>query len=305
MDINLARTFLTVAETGSFIDAARKMSITQSTVSARIRSLEEQLESSLFERSKTGATLTPAGEQFRKHALALVRVWQTARIEISSADMHRDRLAVAAPGCLWHEFLLNWIGWLRVNLPDIAIDARAQELAVLTQRMLEGTLDMAVMYRPVQLTGFVTEHLFDEEFVLVTSVKPGCRRRARDYVFFDWGADFELDHGTAFPQHVHPGLSLGLGGAGIEYMLSTPSTGYFPWRVARRYIGRGRLRVVQRARKFVYPVYMLYPEERDEEAFAPILDALRQEAARLRRAQSRPIAGTAKAGRNDSNVVTS
>ena len=43
MDINLARTFLMVAETGSFIDAARKMNVTQSTVSARIKSLEDLL----------------------------------------------------------------------------------------------------------------------------------------------------------------------------------------------------------------------------------------------------------------------
>ena len=61
MDIALARTFLMVAETGSFIDAARKMNVTQSTVSARIKVLEEQFGRSLFERSRNGATLTGAG----------------------------------------------------------------------------------------------------------------------------------------------------------------------------------------------------------------------------------------------------
>ena len=43
MDVNLARTFLIVAETGSFVDAARKLNITQSTVSARIKGLEDLL----------------------------------------------------------------------------------------------------------------------------------------------------------------------------------------------------------------------------------------------------------------------
>ncbi len=65
MDVNLARTFLMVAETGSFIDAARKMNVTQSTVSARIKGLEDLLGRPLFRRSKTGATPTPAGEQFQ------------------------------------------------------------------------------------------------------------------------------------------------------------------------------------------------------------------------------------------------
>ncbi|MBU2532052.1 MAG: LysR family transcriptional regulator [Alphaproteobacteria bacterium] len=283
MDINLARTFLTVAETGSFIDAARKMCLTQSTVSSRIRSLEEQLDRELFERSKTGAALTSAGEQFRKHALALVRVWQAAQIEVSKTDAHRDRLSVAAPRSLWDGFLLNWISWLRHNIPDIAVEASSLDLALLTQRMLDGTLDMAITYRALQLPGLVSEHLFDEEFVLVTSVKAGQRRRASDYVFFDWGAEFELDHATAFPEHVNPGLSLDVGAIGLEYMLSTPASGYCPLRMAKKHISRRRLRMPARARKFVYPVYMVYPETRDEDAFEPILDALRRESAKVRR----------------------
>ncbi len=50
MDIALAQTFLMVADTGSFVDAARKLNITQSTVSARIKTLEELFGRPLFER---------------------------------------------------------------------------------------------------------------------------------------------------------------------------------------------------------------------------------------------------------------
>ena len=78
MDVNLARTFLVVAEPGSFVDTARKLNITQSTVSARIKGLEDLLGRPLFTRSKSGAELTGAGELFQKHALAMVRVWQPA-----------------------------------------------------------------------------------------------------------------------------------------------------------------------------------------------------------------------------------
>ena len=107
MDIALARTFLMVAETGSFIDAARKMNITQSTVSARIKGLEELFGRPLFERSKSGAALTGAGEQFQKHALALVRVWQHAQLEVGFSGPYRDHLAVGAHATLWDGFLLN------------------------------------------------------------------------------------------------------------------------------------------------------------------------------------------------------
>ena len=78
LELDVLRTFVAIAETGSFIDAARKMNVTQSTVSARIKGLEDMLGRPLFERSKAGAELTGAGELFQKHALAMVRVWQQA-----------------------------------------------------------------------------------------------------------------------------------------------------------------------------------------------------------------------------------
>lgn len=284
MDINLARTFLTVVDTGSFIEAARKMHLTQSTVSARIRTLEYHLDKELFERSKTGATLTGAGEQFRRHALALVRVWQHAQMEVSGSDRHRDRLSVGAPMSLWDGFLLRWISWLRTNIPDIAVSATAQLPNVVTQGMLEGKLDMAIVYQPMQYAGLVCEHLFDEEFILVTSVRSGARRNAYDYVVLDWGPDFELEHAAENPDALNPDLSLDIGTIGVDYLLSNPATGYCPRRLVRQHLARGRLRALQRARKFSYPVYVVYPEVRDEEAYEPILAALRKEATRVERA---------------------
>lgn len=281
MDINLARTFLTVAETGSFIEAARKMHITQSTVSARIKGLEDLLGRPLFERSKAGAAMTAAGEQFRKHAVALVRVWQHAQLEVGLSDQHRDHLSVGGPMSLWDGFLLRWITWLRSSIPDIAVSASAGVSSIMTQRLLEGTLDLAVVYRPVQPPGLVVDHLFDEEFVLVTSGRPTGRRSGADYVFINWGPDFQLDHTSAHPELSNPGLNMDLGPLALNYVLNNPASGYFPLRIVKPHLTRGRLRMPKRVRKFVYPVYMVYPESRDEEAYEPILDGLRREAAKL------------------------
>ena len=106
MDINLARTFLMVAETGSFIDAARKMNVTQSTVSARIKSLEDLLGRPLFERSKNGAELTSSGSQFQSMRCAGA-LWQHAQLEIGLSATHRDHLSVAAAAEPLARLLLN------------------------------------------------------------------------------------------------------------------------------------------------------------------------------------------------------
>lgn len=281
MDVTLAKTFLMVAETGSFIETGRRLNITQSTVSARIKGLEDSLGKPLFSRGKFGAALTPAGGQFQKHALALIRVWRHAQLEVGLSQQHRDHLSAGAPHILWQGFMLRWVSWLRVNIPDIAVSAVGGLASHHMQRLVEGTLDLAVLYRPVQLPGFINEHLFDEEFVMVSSGKPGARR-SHDYVFIDWGIDFQQDHAAAYPEMVNPPLNLDLGAMALDYLLGNEGQAYFPRRLVKAHLARGRLREMKRTRRFVYPVYMIYPEARDEEAYAPILDALRSEAAKLR-----------------------
>ena len=59
MDINVARTFLEVVKTGSFVNAAANLNLTQTAVSARIRVLEEQLDRKVFIRNKAGALSKP------------------------------------------------------------------------------------------------------------------------------------------------------------------------------------------------------------------------------------------------------
>lgn len=282
MDVTLAKTFLMVTETGSFVETGRRLNITQSTVSARIKGLEDSLGRPLFKRGKFGAELTPAGEQFQKHALALVRVWRHAQLDVGLAGQHRDHLSAGAPHILWQGFLLKWVAWLRGNIPDIAVSAVSGLASVHMQRLVEGTLDLAVLYRPVQLPGFVNEHLFDEEFVLVSSLKSQPRRGGQDYVFIDWGIDFQQDHAAAYPEMTSPGLNLDLGGMGLDYLLGTEGSAYFPRRLVKSHLARGRLREPKQARRFVYPVYMVFPEARDEEAYAPILEALRTEAGRIK-----------------------
>jgi LysR family transcriptional regulator, flagellar master operon regulator len=286
MDVTLARTFLIVAETGSFIDAARKMNITQSTVSARIKGLEDLLGRPLFTRSKAGADLTGAGELFQKHALAMVRVWSQAQLQVSLADKHPDHISIGAPMSLWTGFLLKWMSGLRADMPGIAVSGTGGLSNALTQRLIEGTLDIAVMYRPSPPPGLTIEHLFDEEFVLVSSAKQGTRRGQNDYLLIDWGSDFLQDHAAAFPELANPALSLELGPLGLDYLLQNECSGYFPSRLVKGHVARGRLRQTKRSRKFVYPVYMVYPETRNEEAYEPILERLRRDAARFNRHES-------------------
>lgn len=280
MDITLARTFVAVAEAGSFIDAARRMHVTQSTVSARIKTLEDLLGRPLFDRSRSGAALTPIGVQFQKHAHALIRVWAHAQLEVEVAEQHRDHLLVGAEMTLWDGFLIDWVGWLRTNISDIAVTALATSQSATMQRLVEGTLDLAVLYRPAHPPGMIVEHLFDEEFVPVTSVAKPSRRAQTDFVTVDWGSQVQADTQPLAPEFGRAGLSLNLGSLGLDYVLANEATGYFPLRLVKPHLGEGRLRLLRRGRRFVCPVAMVFPETRDEEAYEPIITSLREAAER-------------------------
>lgn len=278
MDTVAARTFLTIVETGSFKAAAERLNVTQSTVSARIRSLEEALGRTLLERSKAGVAMTPAGEQFHRHATAIVRIWRHAQLDVGLADYHQASVTVGAQISLWDGLLLRWLGRMREDMPEIAMTAEVGSSQELIEQLVEGSLDLAVVYRGAQRPGIVLEHIFDEELALVSNCAgPGAQDTAgREYVFVNWGPEFAADHAETYPDRVHAGLRLNLGAIGITHLIETQAAGYFPLRIAKPFLDDGRLVLARHARRFVYPVYAAYPEDRDEAVFGPMLTRLRE-----------------------------
>lgn len=109
MDIELARTFLEIVSTGSFIRAAERLNVAQTTVSARVRTLEQLLGRPLFVRNKGGASLTAAGEQFLRHAPMFVQLWQRTRQQVAVPAGHRAVLTVGSELTLAQPLLLDWV----------------------------------------------------------------------------------------------------------------------------------------------------------------------------------------------------
>ena len=280
MDIALVRTFLAVIETGSFISAAERVHVTQSTVSTRIRALEDRLGKALFDRSKAGATPTAAGLLFQKHATAMARMWEQARLEIALPAGYRAALTIGGQYSLWDGFLIDWVSQMRTRFPELAIRAQFGLPASLIQRLIDGTLDIGVMYTSQSRPGFETELLFEEELVLTTSDLDHVGSPGSGYVYVDWGPEFQAAHSLNYPDMSTPGLYMEIGSIGLAYLLENAGSGYFPRRVVQRYVDQGRLKIVAGAPKFSYPAFAVYPVDADPDLHVPALEALRQIAER-------------------------
>jgi DNA-binding transcriptional LysR family regulator len=276
MDINLARTFLEIVDTRSFQRAAERLHVTQTSVSARVRTLEELLGRPLFVRNKAGAVLTAAGEQFLPHATMLVQVWERARQQVAVPSGSRAVLAIGCEISLWDPLLLQWLLWMRSAAPQLAIRTEVGFPHDLLDKVAAGVLDIAIAYAPQQRPGLRVELLIEEKLVMVTTEEHPRVPRPADYVYVDWGPEFAAQHGLAYPELSNAAVSAGLGPLGREYLLAAGGTGYFRHDVVRSHLESGRLRRVPDTPEFLYPAYAVYAVGADSAIVDPALEGLRQ-----------------------------
>lgn len=273
MDIELARTFLEIVSTGSFVKASEKLHVGQTTVSARIRNLEQQLGRQLFIRHKGGASLTPAGEQFLRHAPMFVQLWQRTLHQVAVPPGQRAVLTVGSEVSLWQPLLLDWVLWMRRSLPDISLRVHVDVPKDLTEQVASGLVDVAIMYAPQHRPGLKIDLLLEEKLVLV-STEPGTRAfDGNGYVYMDWGSDFELNHGMNFPD-LAPDVFIDLGPLALNYVLSAGGSGYFRMSVVQPHLESGDLRLVADMPQFSYPIYAVHHATADESVVGPALAGL-------------------------------
>lgn len=272
MDIDIARTFLEVVKTGSFVGAALNLNITQTAVSARIRVLEEQLDRPLFVRNKAGARLTPAGSQFLRFATTLVQVWERARRSVALPPGREMVITLGAELSLWDPLLRHWLLWMRRECADLAVNVQVGTSEQLMEQVQDGTLDAAVLYGAPRRPGVVAELLFEEKLVLVRTTRPDG---SDDYVRIDWGAEFVASHQSAFPDQPNPVVSISHGPLALDYLLATGGSGYFRMGFVRPHLEAGRVELVRNAPEFSYSAYVVHSTKAEEGVTARIRAGLR------------------------------
>ncbi|SHM04305.1 LysR family transcriptional regulator [Bradyrhizobium lablabi] len=274
MDTELARTFLMVVTAGNFISAADRLHVSQSTVSTRIHTLEDQLGCVLFVRNKAGTTLTAAGRQFQRHAASLVRTVEQARHDIGIPEGFSGTLVVGGRIGLWEEFLLQWLQLMKEARPEISIRAESGLEPELMQGLIEGRADIGVMYTPQSRPGLKIEQLFEEKLILVSTDPKSKPEPQPGYVYVDLGPEFYVRHSACFPNFVGPSLSANIGWLGLQHVLENGGSGYFPKRIVLPHLKAQRLHLIGGAPEFSMPAYVVYPLEYDRDLFGGALEIM-------------------------------
>ena len=174
MDLQQLQSFVAVAEQASFTRAAQVLGVAQPALSRHIRSLEVELRQTLLTRNGRGAVTTDAGKLLLEHARGILR--QVARAH-EDLDQLRGgmsgRVALGLPPSVARVLTVPLTRAFRAELPQAQLSIREGLSADLAESLLNGRLDIAVLYNAQAIDGLQRQVLIDEELVLVQARPPG------------------------------------------------------------------------------------------------------------------------------------
>lgn len=161
------RYLVAVADTGHFGRAAERCFVSQPTLSAQLKKLEEYLGVPLVERQPRKALLTPAGAEIVARARRIVEASDEV---VSIAQAHREplagRLRVAFLPTIGPYLLPMVAPKLRKELPRLELMLYEYQTATMLERLRSGDIDMGILALPVEMDGLAARALYDEPFVV-------------------------------------------------------------------------------------------------------------------------------------------
>ncbi|MEH7083608.1 LysR family transcriptional regulator [Neobacillus drentensis] len=166
MDTSQLETFLKIIEYKNFSKAAEVLNVTQPTVTARIKKLEEELCCTLFEREGKHAALSKEGEIFIEYAHSILTYMNHSKEATSSSNYPKIRVGFA-PG-FSYSFISELISSIIsiVNL-DVSI-FEGEDSGRLNEQLIAGEFDLVITRNfHTSKSDFISEHLFDDKLVLI------------------------------------------------------------------------------------------------------------------------------------------
>jgi DNA-binding transcriptional LysR family regulator len=169
-DVHQLKSFLAVAENLSFTRAAETLFLTQSAVSHQIADLERDLGVDLFIRHGRTIELTAAGRVLADRARRIfteLRDTKAAVVAAARPDMGRLRIGASAAACQY--LIPESLREFRECFPSYSLSITPGDSPTVTERVLDGSIDLGVMIKPEQRLKLQYTDLFEDELGFVVS----------------------------------------------------------------------------------------------------------------------------------------
>ena len=219
MELTDLLTFSAVARSGGITRAAEELNTVQSNVTQRVKALEAEIGTALFERHSRGMTLTGAGRRLLPYAQRMAALSHEAMLAARDDGEPKGPLAIGSMETTAAVRLPSLLAEFHRRFPAVRLTLKTATTADLVAAVLDGLLDGAFVAGPIEHADLTSTLAFREELVLVTArrftnlatlragtpesgptalvFRTGCTYRQRlEQVFSDFGwpsaARFEL-----------------------------------------------------------------------------------------------------------------
>ncbi|NTF30647.1 LysR family transcriptional regulator [Rhizobium skierniewicense] len=229
------RIFLSVARSGQFLSAARKLGVNHATLSRRVSALETTLGSQLFLRSTTGCELTEDGVRFLLSAERMETEMLGLQADLGRGDAAiSGTVRIGAPDGFGVSFLAPRLGMLTARHPDLKIELvpvprsfslsqREADIAITIERPEQGRLVLSKLTD--YSLGLYASKSYLKQNGAPETVEALKRHRRIGYVedlifspslnytgeiMRDWNASFEISSATGQTEAVRSGAGIGI-----------------------------------------------------------------------------------------------
>jgi DNA-binding transcriptional LysR family regulator len=178
MEFRLLRTFRSVADNLSFSKAAAQLFMAQSSVSAQIRSLEEELDLKLFDRIGRRVFITDAGLKLYEYARRIEEMTHEIRAEVTRAKHAQGSLTIRIPETLATVYMPPVVARFHADNPKVKLNLINCSDRQLREELNSGRIDLAfLMTDAVHMKEVNVRMLNAEALMLVASPEHSLSKR--------------------------------------------------------------------------------------------------------------------------------
>lgn len=229
MDTTTLRTFIMLAQIKNFTKTAQQLFVAQSTVTNRIRDLENELGVELFIRDHKQVDLTPSGQKFLDYAQQFVNLELTALQDIQTSPKYTKKIHIGTTNTIYECHLQKRIRRYLETKPSISLSVTISHTTDMLHKLQDGTLDAIFSFSSFLRDGYLCRPYRTDTLVLVCQASNleyanGIYKddlQKIDYLFCNFALQglyiqdlfpryhrfpMEIDNSTKLPQYVAAGI---------------------------------------------------------------------------------------------------
>ncbi|HZG15207.1 MAG TPA: LysR family transcriptional regulator [Candidatus Bathyarchaeia archaeon] len=217
MEFEQLRAFYVLAQTKNFTKAAEMLHLVQSTVTMRIKQLEERVGKPLFIRDKRSVVITQAGLTLLPYAERILKLANEGLNEVSALHPYEDYLSVGSLNSIWTFILEPILKEYHTRYPQIAIRTKTGHSSDVVQYLMDNLVQVGIIYIPPTLPNFEVIPCYEDEIILIGAPDhpvsklgqiDACELATLPLVYMQWGPPFNDWIREALPSNYVPKLQV-------------------------------------------------------------------------------------------------